>query len=240
MRICILETDRPEGALLAGYGTYADLFETWLGPELPEAEFVHCHIAGGETPAAPGEYDAYMVTGSRAGVYEDHPWIAPLIAHLQAIRDARRPVVGICFGHQVLAQAFGGQARRAQDGWVLGRLTQQLNAAGEEIFGPGPVTALSLHRDQVMELPPAARRLTEDSLSPNGALLYQGFPALSLQFHPEFSPAYLGSLIDSFSGTILPETQAETAKATLEGPVDNDRVARGVARFLRGALASAT
>lgn len=238
MRICILETDRPEGELLAGYGTYADMFVRWLGAELPEAAFDRCHIAGGETPAAPGDYDAYMVTGSRAGVYEDHPWIAPLIAHLQAIRDARRPVVGICFGHQVLAQAFGGQARRSADGWVLGRLQQQLTEAGEEIFGPGPLQALSLHRDQVMELPPAARRLTEDSLSPNGALLYDGFPALSLQFHPEFTPAYLGALIDSFSGERLPDSQAAAAKATLEGPVDNDRIARGVARFLRAAVTS--
>ncbi|TDK51379.1 type 1 glutamine amidotransferase [Antarcticimicrobium luteum] len=234
MRICILETDRPNAALLPAHGTYAEMFERWLRPVLPEAAFTRVHVCGGAPlPEEVGRFDAYLVTGSRAGVYEDHAWIAPLIAFLQRLRAAKKPLAGVCFGHQIMAQAFGGAARKSDGGWVLGRLKQELTGEGEALFGEGPLWQLSIHQDQVVELPPTARRLVNDRLSPNGALLYTDFPAMSVQFHPEFGPAYLGDLIDLFAGGRLPGEQALTARAGLGGPLDGDRVARGVADVLR-------
>lgn len=234
MEICILETDRPEDPLRSDYGTYAEMFEQWLRPVLPEASFTRLHICGDDDfPRDVAEYDAYLVTGSRAGVYEDHPWIAPLIAFLQRLRTARKPLAGVCFGHQVMAQAFGGAARKSEGGWVLGRLKQELTEEGEWLFGEGPLWQLSIHQDQVMELPPTARRLVNDRLSPNGALLYTDFPAISVQFHPEFGGPFLGALIGEFSEARLPAAQAEAARAGLQGPLDGDRVARGVAEVLR-------
>lgn len=235
MKICILETDRPEDPLRSEFGTYADMFEAWLRPVLPEARFTHLPIcAGAEYPQDVADYDAYLVTGSRAGVYEDHPWMAPLIGFLQRLRAERRPLAGVCFGHQVMAQAFGGVARKSAGGWVLGRFRQELTEAGEALFGAGPLWQLSIHQDQVMELPPTARRLVTDRLSPNGALLYTDFPAISVQFHPEFSAPLLAALIEEFGEARLPAAQAEAARAGLAGPLDGDRVARGVAEVLRG------
>jgi len=234
MKICILETDRPDETLRPDHGTYAEMFETWLRPALPEAVFTRVHVCGGEAvPEDPERFDAYLVTGSRAGVYEDRAWIAPLIAFLQRLRAAKKPLAGVCFGHQVMAQAFGGAARKSEGGWVLGRLKQELTGEGARLFGPGPLWQLSIHQDQVVELPPTAQRLVDDRLSPNGALLYTDFPAMSVQFHPEFGPAYLGDLIDRFAGGRLPREQAQAAKAGLAGPLDGDRVARGVAQVLR-------
>lgn len=231
MRICILETDRPEGPFLAKHGTYAALFQRWLGPELQDAQFEILHVAGGAAyPEDVTTFDGYLITGARAGVYDDEPWIAPLIAFLQRLRGAKRPVAGICFGHQVMAQAFGGEARKADCGWVLGRLQNDLTEEGKRIFGVEPLWQMSMHQDQVVTAPPSARRLTGNDLSPNGGFLYSDFPGISVQFHPEFNAPVM---IDLLEAKCFTAEEAMRARVGLEGPLDNPRVARAIAGVLR-------
>ncbi|MCV2866805.1 type 1 glutamine amidotransferase [Defluviimonas sp. WL0075] len=241
MRICILETDRPAEPLQAAHGTYAGMFERWLAPHLPGAEYTHIHVAGGQDlPADPRDHSAYLITGSRAGVYEDHPWIAPLMDFLRAAASARRPLGGVCFGHQIMAAAFGGEVRRSATGWVLGGARHALSAAGAALFGPGDLAALSFHRDQVVALPDVARRILWNEASPNGGLIYDGFPAVSVQFHPEFSRGYVHDLLISAAGLRLAHDIVGPALETLDLPVEADRVARGFARVLRNEVGTAT
>lgn len=234
MKLCILETDRPADAFQPVHGTYGGMFERWLGPVLPEAEFTHVFVAGGDPlPEDPAAFDAYLITGSRAGAYEDHPWIAPLEDFLRELRDLRRPVGGVCFGHQVMAQAYGGTVRKSEAGWMLGRQVHELSPEGSAMFGPAPLAALSFHQDQVTELPPNATRILSNDASPNGGLIYGDFPALSVQFHPEFEPRYVAELLQLYRGERLPEDRVADALPTLENALDNDRVANGFASFFR-------
>lgn len=234
MKLCILEADRPAEPFRPAHGTYAGMFERWLAPALPEARFSSIFVAGGEAlPEDPDRFDAYLVTGSRAGVYEPHPWIAPLEDFLRALRTRKRPVAGVCFGHQVMAQAFGGKVENSANGWVLGRHDHSLSAEGAYAFGAGPLAALSFHQDQVTALPEGAVRLLSNDVSPNGGLIYADFPALSVQFHPEFKPDYLFDLLKAYQGGRVPMDRAQSALKSLEGALDNDRVASGFAAFFR-------
>ncbi|SEP13451.1 GMP synthase-Glutamine amidotransferase [Salinihabitans flavidus] len=233
MKVCILETDRPDDAKLAGHGTYVDMLEALLGPALPEARFDKIDVTAAALPEDPRRFDAYLITGARAGVYDDHPWISPLMAFLRKVAEARVPLFGVCFGHQVMAQAFGGEARKAECGWVLGRNTQTLTSDGEAIFGAGPLEVLSIHQDQVITKPPNSRRLVDNAASPNGALIYDDFPAMSVQFHPEFEREFFAKLLDMFAGSRLSVEQVESAKTGLDRPLDTERIARGIADFLR-------
>lgn len=233
MRVCILETDRPEGDFLREYGTYAEMFRRWLAPAMPEACFEALHVAEGTRfPEDAGEFDGYLITGARAGVYDDEPWIAPLIVFLQRLRAEKRPVTGICFGHQIMAQAYGGEVRKSDGGWIIGRAAHALTTDGQRIFGTGPLWQMSVHQDQVIVPPPTARRLVQNELSPNGGFIYTDFPGISLQFHPEYDRHVIANLLDTFSGSLFPAEISARARADLDGPLDSARVAQVIARVL--------
>lgn len=238
MKLCILEADRPAEDFQPVHGTYAGMFERWLAPDLPGAEFSRVWVRGGAAlPEDPTAFDAYLVTGSRCAAYEDHPWIPPLEAFLRAAAEARRPLAGVCFGHQIMAQAFGGTVVKSPDGWVIGRQDHATSAAGATLFDATTLSALSFHQDQVTDLPPGAERLLSNAASPNGGLIYRDFPAISVQFHPEFAPAYVRDLLLAANRIRVPEPLAQAALATLSGPTDGARIARSFARFLSGAAA---
>ena len=206
MRLCILETDRPAQAFQGTYGTYASMFERWLAPQMPETVFDRIYVAGGEPlPDDPCLYEGYLITGSRASVFEDHAWITSLSDFLRSVRAVRQPMGGVCFGHQIMAKAFGGEVRRSNAGWVVGQHEHEVNDGAGDIFGPG-------------------------ALSPNGGLLYDGFPATSVQVHPEFRADYVRDLLMSTAGIRVPTELVGPALASLSAPLDSGQIARAFAR----------
>lgn len=234
MKICILEAGRPADSFQPRHGTYATMFERWLGEALPEASYTHIHVMGGATlPADPAAYDGYLITGSRAGAYEGHDWIAPLEVFLRRAAVARVPVAGVCFGHQIMAQAYGGTVRKSTGGWVIGHHLHEPTRAGAALFGRAPIPALSFHQDQVIAAPPGAVPILATDLSPNGGFRY-AFPALSVQFHPEFQTDYIRDLLTVPGGIQVEPAMSEAALASLAQPLDPGRIARGFATFLRG------
>ena len=157
MKIGILETGEVHPDLKARYGDYPAMFEALLRTADPTLEFAVVRVVAGEMPASPTQADAWLVTGSRHGVYDDLPWIEPLKAFLRAAVAARVPVIGICFGHQILAEALGGRAVKSDKGWGLGVQDYELVARPGWMDGlPERFSVRALHQDQVVDA--AARR----------------------------------------------------------------------------------
>jgi GMP synthase-like glutamine amidotransferase len=227
MDIGILETGRPPGDLAAAHGDYPAMFRDLLGPGFDITVY---DVAAGELPPAPGVHSAYLITGSPAGVYEDHPWIEPLKAFLRETRGEAK-MVGICFGHQIMAEAFGGRVAKSAKGWGIGLQRYELAATAPWTDGDsaGNVFAIpASHQDQIEALPPGAEVIARSAFTPYAGLAY-GDTAISFQAHPEFSPDFAKALIGARRDR-LPE--ADAAIASLDAPNDRALVAGWIRRFL--------
>lgn len=214
MKIGILETGRPPEELAGAYPDYPAMFADLLAA--PDLTFRPYAVLDGELPASVTEADGWLITGSRHGVYEDHDWIAPLKAFIREIDAAGQPLVGICFGHQIMAEALGGRAEKYDGGWALG--------AHEYRGSDGQVHRLNaFHQDQVTEVPPGAEVIASSPFCQYAALRYRG-NMVSLQPHPEFAADYLAALLDLRRGIFppgmadnsppVPDQSAATAWAT--------------------------
>lgn len=196
----------------------------WLRPHLPEARMTRIDLPAGDTLPTPTDFDGFIITGSAAGVYDDVPWMAPLRDLLVALRAAQRPVFGICFGHQIMADVWGGRAEKAGTGYVIGARRYEL--------GDGAMNTHVAHQDQVTRVPPGARVTASAPYCPVGGLAYD-FPALSVQFHPEYQEDYIDDVIELVGGDLMSPEEISAAKASLGGDVSIDLYASETAAFFR-------
>jgi GMP synthase-like glutamine amidotransferase len=231
IKVGILETGVPPPDLLPRFGRYDAMFARLLGPGFETRAY---DILAGEFPAAPEEQDAYIVTGSPAGVYEDHPWIPPLKGFLRAAKGKAR-LVGICFGHQIMAEAFGGRVEKSERGWGIGLLRYDVRDRAAWMDAEIESFAIPVsHQDQIVDQPPSTRILAGSAFNPFGLLEYRDQPAISFQCHPEFSPEYAKALIETRRDRIK---GVDEALASLDQPNDRERIAGWIRDFLQEPLA---
>ena len=228
MKIGLLETGNPPGDLADTYGSYSAMFEALLGPEHSYRVY---DVQKGELPTDPGENDAYVITGSAAGVYDPLPWIEPLKTFLRQAKG-EQPMVGVCFGHQIMAEAFGGKVEKSDKGWGVGLQAYEVSEREPWMDDASHVAVPGSHQDQVVELPTGARVLAGSAFTPYGVLAYDDAKAISMQFHPEFSPAYAKALIEARRGTRFTDEQADAAIVSLGADNDRTRMAEWIGRFL--------
>ncbi|UWQ18645.1 type 1 glutamine amidotransferase [Jannaschia sp. M317] len=170
--------------------------------------------------------DAWIVSGSRHGVYEDHAFIAPLEQFVRDIYAADRPLVGICFGHQIIARALGGTVVKFDGGWSVGRRDYAIE-------GADPIALNAWHQDQVITLPTDAKRLAQNDFCENAMLVY-GTRAFTVQAHPEFQNRLIGDLVHRRRGTgTYPDDRMDQASRDIALPVQSDRMGDAIARFLK-------
>lgn len=242
MKIGILETGEVAPELRARHGDYPAMFAALLGAADPGLEFATVHVVAGEMPASPAQADAWLVTGSRHGVYDDLPWIEPLKTFLRDCVVQGAPVVGVCFGHQILAEALGGAVEKSDRGWAIGVQDYEVTRRPAWMAElPQRFAVRALHQDQIVRLPVDATVLARSEQCAYAALAY-GDPerptAISLQPHPEFDAAFIDELIVMRSGTAFPTAAAAAARASLDRPVQSGIWARMIADFLREAAAT--
>ena len=226
MKLAILETGRPPGDLASRFGDYPAMFAKLLGPEFEVESF---DVQAGRFPD-PAAYDAMLITGSPAGVYDPLPWIEPLMQFIKNADGAK--MVGICFGHQVMAQALGGQVEKSSKGWGTGLHRYDVIRQEPWMNGDAATTIAvpASHQDQVVVQPPNTAIVVESDFTPFAALAWSDRPAISFQFHPEFTPAFAKALIAERHDAIL---DPEPAIASLDAPNDTALVGRWIRQFLQ-------
>ncbi|WP_158741886.1 type 1 glutamine amidotransferase [Acidisphaera sp. L21] len=227
MTIGILETGRPPVALRAQWGTYDDMVRSLLGRD---RDYRTYDVQAGELPAEPTECAAYVITGSSAGVYDDLPWIPPFLDFLRRVRGHAK-LVGICFGHQAMAQAFGGTVEKSPKGWGLGMHRYEIVEPPPGMREPLGFAIPAFHQDQVVTLPPGARVLAASEFTPIAAIGYDD-NTVSLQGHPEFSPAFSAALIKT-QHHIYGDLAAPALLSLLQ-PEDSGRAADWLRTFVDG------
>lgn len=211
-------------ALTEKHGRTGPLVIRWIEKYLPEASFSWVHIAGNATPPDPDGIDGIIISGSEKGVYDNTPWMQPLRDNLQQMRTAGVAMFGICFGHQIMADVFGGKAEKSDKGFVSG--SREFDDRGKS------TNAFLAHQDQVHEVPPDANVIASAAHCPVAALSYD-FPALSVQFHPEYDRQFASDLIDMFGAELMTADQLQAARDSLSSEVADELWCHEVAEFFR-------
>ena len=228
MIIGILETGTAPASLTPRFGTFVDMFKALIGPAYDYRVF---NVEAGELPG-PGEAcEAYVVTGSAAGVYDDLPWIGALSDFLNEVKGNAR-LVGVCFGHQMMAQAFGGQVIKSPKGWGVGLQTYAVSTREPWMDSAAPIAIAVSHQDQVVALPPHARVVGGSDFTPAGLITYDDQPAISMQCHPEFTPDYARALLEFRWSALNLGERGEAALKSFSAPNDRERVAGWIRSFL--------
>ncbi len=181
----------------------------------------------------PTALEAILITGSSAGVYDALDWIAPLEDFVRTAYEQRIPMVGVCFGHQLIAQALGGVVRQSERGWGIGRHVYEIAPDNGVIEGERVAIACS-HQDQVIVAPRGAKTILFSDFTPHAGLLYANGATLSVQPHPEFSVGFAHVCCEAREGH-APDNVVATAKASLALPMDNAQLGRAITRFLKRA-----
>lgn len=222
MKIGILQTGHAPEPLEKKFGDYDAMFRTLLDGN--GFDFVTYAVVDGKFPSDPDEADGWLITGSRHGAYEDHPWIPPLEELIRQIHAAGKPLIGVCFGHQIIAQALGGTVEKFGKGWAIGRTEYDYD--GES------VSLNAWHQDQVTQRPDGARLLGSNPFCENAMLAY-GDTIWTVQAHPEYSNDFIQGLMETRGKGVVPDALMKDAKTRETAPDDNKRIGRLMADFLK-------
>lgn len=231
MHIRILETGEPPAPLNRQFGGYPAMFERLLKPFSPKFSFSASPVFRGAPMPSLSEFDGLLITGSPAGVYDGDQWIADAEDLVRRTAKAGKPQAGICFGHQLMAQAFGGEVRKSENGWGVGVHDYALTGEASWMTPPSRRIACAVsHQDQVLTPPAGARVLGGSDFCPNGVIEYAQGPAISFQPHPEFAHDY-GAALLSLRADRTPKDRVETGLSSYKGKSDRELVGRWIANF---------
>ena len=222
MKIGILQCGHALDEVKAKHGDYAAMFRRLLDGN--GFTFRTWNVVDMEFPEGIHEADGWLLTGSKHGVYDGLPFIAPLEEFVRLAYAGHVPLVGVCFGHQLIAQALGGRVEKFRGGWAVGRNAYDFDDLG-------PVSLNAWHQDQVVEAPKEARRVASSPFCENAALVY-GDRAFTVQAHPEFTNEVIDDLIRLRRGTAdYPDELMEAAAGHLGTMPDSAVLGRRIAGF---------
>lgn len=234
MKLCILDNDILEDQLAQDYTSFATLFTrlfTQAGAHHWQIEVFSTPRL--EYPAAYDAYDAVLLTGSRADSFSDDPWVVELRRQVVQLLAARKKLVGVCFGHQLIALCMGAPVGRAPQGWGAGRMTYDWHRTDlPHCAERTQIALLASHQDQVHALPPGATLVASNDFCPVAAFTVDD-RVFCIQPHPEFEADISADLINK-RRHILGDTQHRAALDSLAHGHEGAHIARMLVAFLEG------
>lgn len=240
LRIGILECDHVDPELRDQYGDYHEMFADLVHTQDDTIEFSIYDLIADQFPVDLFACDAYIITGSRYGVYEDIPWINKAKLLVKRLYDAQIPTVGVCFGHQLIAESLGGKVIKADDkGRGLGVLSWDIKSKENWMgdFSSSPLALNACHQDQVIKLPKDSKLLLGSEFCPIAS--FQKDSMLGIQGHPEFDTAYTTFLFNKHKET-LDENGTKKSIESFNTPANSNHVGAWMVNFIKSELENKT
>ena len=233
MKVCILDNDVLDPVVAPTYISYGAMFERLLREAGADWTLDIFNTTQGHYPESFADYDAVLLTGSKADSFSQAPWVLELRQRVDGILAAKQKLVGVCFGHQLVGLCLGAKVGRAPQGWGSGRMTYEWLAPDfPQAQGRHEVSLLASHQDQVLELPAGAQLLATSDFCPVAAYSV-GEHVFCVQAHPEFVEAYSGFILDK-RRAILGEAIYQNGIDSLANGHDGVQVARMMVAFVEG------
>jgi GMP synthase-like glutamine amidotransferase len=234
MKLTIIQTGDVPASLRGRFGPYRAMFERMFDATGMGFSYDLVPVSDGAPFPDPARLEGIVITGSPAGVYDTYPWLDPLRAFIRQAYASRTPMLGVCFGHQIMADALGGVVRKSEKGWGIGRHTYDV--AGRPSYLrhlPASVAIACSHQDQVVEPPREAQVILSSAFTPVAGLAYTNGAAMSVQPHPEFTDDYTLALAELRRGS-APDEVVETALSSIATPSNSREFALGIGGFFKG------
>ena len=231
MKVCVLDNDVLDPVVAPTYTSYGAMFERLLRDAGADWMIDIFNTTLGQYPDSFADYDAVLLTGSKADSFSQEPWVLELRRRVEGILASKQKLVGVCFGHQLVGLCLGAKVGRAPQGWGSGRMTYQWHAPDfPQAGGRQEVSLLASHQDQVLTLPEDAELLASSDFCPVAAYAV-GDRVFCVQAHPEFVEAYSGFILDK-RRAILGEQIYQKGMESLGNGHDGVQFARMMVAFV--------
>jgi GMP synthase-like glutamine amidotransferase len=233
MKVCILENDILDPVAVRIYQGYGAMFERLLRQAGFEGEMDIFNTVNGEYPVTYEDYEAVLLTGSKFDSFSQEPWVLALKAQVQALLQSKKKLIGVCFGHQLIALCLGAKVGRAPQGWGAGRMQYEWTAPDlPQADGRTEVSLLASHQDQVFELPSGAKLLATSTFCPVAAYGVDDH-VFCVQPHPEFVEDYSAYILNK-RRDYFGEEKYQAYSQSLSHGHDGLAVAHMMVAFIKG------
>ena len=223
MKIGILQAGHLSASMQEKYGDLDEVLSKMLQGHGFEIDSYR--VCDNQFPESVSQAQGWLVSGSVNSANDDLAWIWQLKDFIRQSYRHNIPLVGICFGHQVIASALGGTVEKYSGGWGVGNHQYQM---ADSTFKP---RIIAFHQDQVIKKPAAAKCIGGSAFCENAFLVY-GEQVFSMQPHPEFSTDYAKDLLADLSD-LFSATQRVTTEKSFAQPIDSVGLHRSIANFFK-------